>query len=925
MNPQLSQPEIQQFEDIANETHLNTLKDYRSKNSDNLVIASLNINSVRNKFDQLKLLVKDYLDILILEETKLDETFPEGQFYIDGFLPPFRKDRNSYGGGVMIFVRDSIPVKVLDTTLPNENESIFLELNLKNNKWLLMGTYRPPSQCSKLYYSQINQVLEQYSQLYDNVLLAGDFNEEIDNLNTKSFIELNNLSNLVKSPTCYKSLTNPSCIDLFLTNKKLSFKNTTTIDMGLSDFHKMIITSFRFKYSPGPPKVVHYRSFKTFDKNAFQKELRHLTKNDNNYNSFDDHFLILLNKYAPMKQKTLRANESPYMSKALRKAMMKRTELANKYQKSKNEFDYIKFRKHRNYVNRLYKRERKDYFNNLNKDDLEDVKKFWKTVKPLISDKGNMHSTIRLVNEGKLVTDDAEIGEIFNEKFSNVIRDLDLNFDWVPNANIDNLVNPIDIALAKFKNHPSILKIREHLPDPQPINFRMIAEEDIKTIFKKFDVKKGTSFNSISGKILKENGHIYYDTITRIVNNSITSNSFPSKMKYGDINPTIKPGKKDRTDIGSYRPISVLPYASKIFERLIKMQIKKSLENILHPHLCGYREGFSVQHALISMLEKWRKALDNRGYAGAVLMDLSKAFDCVNHELMLAKLDAYGFSRDALETISDYLSNRWQRTRINSTFSEWSELKVGVPQGSVLGPILFNIYLNDLLWTIEDSDVCNFADDTTLYACDKELARVKEKLELSSKVAIEWFKINYMKLNSDKCKFIICGKKDHSESIMVGGSEIKEESCVKLLGIYIDNKLNFDFHISKIVKKANSKIAVIKRSFRYLSQFRRKLLLNSFVQSQFNYSPLVWMMHSKGANDKINRVHKNLLRLLYNDSESTFQQLLAIDNTFTIHEINIQKLMIEMYKAKSQEGPSLLQNIFKDPCYNGPSLRNGKY
>ena len=271
--------------------------------------------------------------------------------------------------------------------------------------------------------------------------------------------------------------------------------------------------------------------------------------------------------------------------------------------------------------------------------------------------------------------------------------------------------------------------------------------------------KKLLFFNSVSGKILKENGNIYYDTLTKIVNNSINKNNYPYRLKFADINPTIKPGKKDRTDIGNYRPISVLPYASKLYERLMKNQIQNSMKDILHPNLCGYREGFSVQHALISMLEKWKKSLDNKGYAGAVLMDLSKAFDCVNHELLLAKLSAYGFSRDALVTIKDYLTNRWQRTKSNTAFSDWSELKVGVPQGSVLGPILFNIYLNDLLWTIEESDVCNFADDTTLHAIDKDLRNLQKKLEISSNVAIKWFKLNYMKLNSDKCKLIICGKK----------------------------------------------------------------------------------------------------------------------------------------------------------------------
>ena len=221
------------------------------------------------------------------------------------------------------------------------------------------------------------------------------------------------------------------------------------------------------------------------------------------------------------------------------------------------------------------------------------------------------------------------------------------------------------------------------------------------------------------------------------------------------------------------------------------------------------------------------------------------------------------------------------------------ELRVGVPQGSVLGPILFNIYSNDLLWVI--GDCCNFADDTTIFACDKELSNVKQILEQNSDKAIQWFKENYMKLNTDKCKVIICGKKNETVSIKVGNSEISEEDSVKLLGIKIDNKLNFDKHISKIIKKANSKITVIQRSFKFLSFYKRKILLNSFVQSQFSYAPLVWMLHSKTVQKRINKVHEKFIKLLYDDHDSNFKELLDKEGTFTIHQINTQKLMIEIF------------------------------
>ena len=238
----------------------------------------------------------------------------------------------------------------------------------------------------------------------------------------------------------------------------------------------------------------------------------------------------------------------------------------------------------------------------------------------------------------------------------------------------------------------------------------------------------------------------------------------------------------------------MLPIVSKVFEKLIQNQIGGFIESKLFPFMCGYREGFSTQYALIELIENPKKSLDSRGYSGVVLMDLSKAFDTLNHALMIAKLHAYGFDRSSLNLIHSYLTQRWHRTKINTSFSTWKQLLTGVLQGSILGPLLFNIYINDLFYILSDTESCNYTDDTCLYVCDKDLNELLIRLKHDSSLAIDWFEYNYMKLNSDKCHLFAGHKYEHLW-IDIDGNKIWESTAETLLGINVDRNLYFDNHV----------------------------------------------------------------------------------------------------------------------------------
>ena len=417
------------------------------------------------------------------------------------------------------------------------------------------------------------------------------------------------------------------------------------------------------------------------------------------------------------------------------------------------------------------------------------------------------------------------------------------------------------------------------------------------------DTAKASQQSDIPTKILKQNSDYFTEYFYENINQYISKSIFPSDLKFADVTLVYK--KKSKNSKDNYRPVSILYNISNIYERCIYDQIQLFFDSLLSKYQYGFRRGYNAQHCLITLIEKWKKSVDNGGAFGALLTDLLKAFDCLPHELLIAKLDVYGFDKSSLKLIHRYLSNRKKRVKINDTYSSWSEILFGVPQGPILGPLLFNIFICDMFYFLEGFDIANYADDSTPYCAGKSAESVVNNLEQSSRILFKWLNNNYMKVNTGKSHLLLSG--NSRATATTDNSYIESEDEQVLLGITIDSNLTFENHIRNICKKASQKLNALARMAPYMNIQKRRTIMKSFVTSQCSYCPLIWMFYSRRLNNKINSLHNRALRIAYQDNMSAFQELLNKDNSVSIHHRKLQVLATEMFKIRRGLSPEILR------------------
>lgn len=606
----------------------------------------------------------------------------------------------------------------------------------------------------------------------------------------------------------------------------------------------------------------------------------------------------IIDQHIPLRKLSKRESKlrrKPWITPALAISIGMKNKLFRKYVKTKNQHHHIRYKLYRNKLNHLIKLSKRSYYLDYFSANKNNIKNMWKGIKQLISLKPEASKVpSKIIKSNEVITDPIRIANEFNNFFANIGH---------------SLSNSIPKVNKSFE---------DYMPHPQVSSFFMnpTTAHEIENLI--LDLKPGKACGpySIPIPILKLLKSTLSKPLATLFNHSFKSGTVPDSLKVARIIPVHKGGSPLTQT--NYRPISLLSIFHKLMEKLVHRRITNYLTKltIIYDGQFGFRSNHSTTHALLLITDKIQRAIDEGTYSCGIFLDLSKAFDTVNHKILLRKLEIYGIRGIALEWFTSYLSNRKQFVSIGNNTSDLKQVLCGVPQGSVLGPLLFLLYINDFHHCSKLLEFHLFADDCNLFLADKELCTLETKLNQELTNIHTWLCANKLSLNTDKTHFVIFHspqRKLHKNVVLkIMNKIITQKYDVKYLGVMFDSNLKWTKHIHEVSKKVSRGIGILCRLRHHIPRNISIQLYYSLIYPFLTYGLVIWGNTYDTALKPISVLQKKTMRIMtfsrYDEHSSPLFRALKILKIADV--IHLQNSML-LYNYHSKILPSVFDNFFQ--------------
>ena len=867
-----------------------------------LFLTSINARSLLKNGEKVNQFINETkADVICLQEVWLNNFQKEGYT----FHQINRKDK--LGGGVGILVRSTIKHELISSSISHNLEHI--QVKIGND--LVTSVYLPPMSVTTKAMEELENITSKKKTHY----ILGDFNinlAEDQSLNDKSPAELLHtfckgrmLIPLIRNPTRItpKSAT---IIDNILTNtreKVTAGVITSSVADHFSPFiairdkktlrkeKKKGISHEKVKIRVRKPANV--KAFELLLKKADWRKMEEIDTPTQKTEYFQSKVQEAYEEAFPLKEvkfnKNIHAIEQ-WVTRGILISRVTLNKLSQKWAKSRNPIHHEEYTVYKNILQSVTRKSKEMSYGEIYENNYKDARKIWELTNKLLDRKQReKNSGLKIVFEGTLREDSKEVATILNNHFVNMGRKI----------------------AETFEKNDNFMK---HMGKRVGLSFCLtsITTEETERIIKNMKSKSSSGFDNISNKLIKAVKGTISAPITDIINSSIKQGKVPDQWKIAKVKALHKGG--DKTDMNNYRPISLLSAFSKILEKAVHKQLYTFMEEkVLCEEQFGFRNGRSTEQAILNYMKNMEEGESN-AYHASVFVDIRKAFDTVSHRILLAKMEHLGIRGNSLAWFEDYLKNRYQVTEVDGELSEILVVLSGVPQGSVLGPLLFLLYINDMprATTLGTS---LFADDTTLQKSNKNLLALQQEMNKELKKVQKWFEDNALALHPGKTRVILHNaKRGERINLTFCGVEIKrvgnqeEEKSFKFLGVHLDPELNFKEHMKHIINRTKR----ITYSFiglkNFLSLKHRAMIYNTLLKPVYEYAIPIW---GHQISRPLIKMHKKCIRVLNKKPKHAHvEPLLRNLQILQLVDLYRHKSVCMLMKIKEKLVPKSLQSLF---------------